>query len=181
LEVLPLEVKSDKRAVLSKEVLDSVLRFDPELGRFFWKVKRWFGGKAGDQAGSNHCGYRVIRFNGHTYSEHHLVWLHVYGEWPSQNLDHINRIRNDNRPENLRLASRAQNNINHGIRKDAKVRYKGVCYNPRLRKYVAQISLDKKVRHIGVYVTPEEAAHAYNCAAIQLHGEFAVLNPAGVV
>jgi len=179
LEVLPLEVKSSKRTALSKDILDSVLHFDPGLGRFFWKVKRWYGGEVGTLAGGNHCGYRVIRLNGYIYSEHHLVWLHVYGEWPSENLDHINRIRDDNRTENLRLASRAQNNINHGIRKDARVRYKGVCYNLRLRKYVAQISLDKKVRHIGVYTTPEEAAHAYNKAAIQLHGEFAVLNPIG--
>lgn len=170
---------TDKNATLTKERLDSLLRYDPKSGHFYWKVKKWYGCEIGDLAGSVRQGYRVIRIDGKLYPEHRLVWLHLYNTFPEGSLDHKNRIRDDNRPDNLRLATPGQNNINHGIRKDAKVKYKGVCYNPRLRKYVTQISLDKKVRHVGVYTTPEEAAHAYNKAAIELHGEFAVLNPVG--
>ena len=57
-------------------------------------------------------GYVVIRYAGKGYKAHRLAWLHVYGRWPNGPLDHINRLKNDNRIENLRETDDALNQHN---------------------------------------------------------------------
>jgi hypothetical protein len=93
-----------------------------------------------------------------------------------QEVDHINGNRLDNRRENLRLATRSQNAKNVGKKPSNKSGFKGVHKHGRNNSWVAQISVENKMIHLGSFKTPEEAALAYNAAAQRLHGEFANFN-----
>ena len=89
-------------------------------------------------------------------------------------IDHINHNKLDNRKSNLRICSERENLINRRISKNNKTGYKGVSLFRK--KYKAQISSNGKFHYLGVFCSEVEAARAYNEAAIELHGEFAVLN-----
>lgn len=97
---------------------------------------------------------------------------------PGLFVDHINRNRLDNRKCNLRFVTRKQNNANRGKNKNkpSTSRYLGVSYDPKRKKWKAQISHYNKNKFIGRYDTEEQAAVAYNVAAIHYHGKFANLN-----
>ena len=94
---------------------------------------------------------------------------------PNFQVDHINGNRLDNRRRNIRLATIGQNNKNK--RSVAKSGYKNVyreeCINLR---WFSKIMVDRKTIHLGCYDSKEEAAIAYNNAAIKYHGQFACLN-----
>jgi hypothetical protein len=76
-------------------------------------MKRWHTRHAGSRAGSPTCrGYREVSVAGLRFKEHRVIFAMANGHWPENEVDHINRIRNDNRPQNLRAATRAENNRN---------------------------------------------------------------------
>lgn len=89
-------------------------------------------------------------------------------------VDHINGNTLDNRRENLRICTNSQNVCNKGNYKNSISKYKGVC--PRKDKWLTQIQRNGIKMYIGLYETEEMAAHQYNLAALDLHGEFARLN-----
>lgn len=94
---------------ISQERLKELLSYDPDTGIFKWRVHR-FSVKVGDIAGSlSDSGYVIIGINHRLYRAHRLAWLYVHGYFPENGLDHINRIRNDNRIINLREVSRSCN------------------------------------------------------------------------
>lgn len=108
------------------------------------------------------------------------VYLHnvVMGEIDKNGkvVDHINGDKLDNRRSNLRLITRQQNNMNRGankVRKDT--HYKGVILHES-GKWQARIGIDGKKVYLGYFKTPEDAARAYNDAALKHHGEYAKLN-----
>ena len=90
-------------------------------------------------------------------------------------VDHRSRNRLDNQRRNLRLATSGQNKHNTGPRRGTS-RYKGVCWDVRRGKWTAQIKVQWRKRNLGGFSCEEEAARAYDRAAVILHGEFAVLN-----
>lgn len=96
---------------------------------------------------------------------------------PKDKVDHINGNTLDNRRENLRFVSQSQNMINAGLRSTNKSGYKGVCFVTREKKWLATIWKDGKQKYLGFHNKAEDAAKAYNEAAISLHGEYARLNP----
>jgi len=90
-------------------------------------------------------------------------------------VDHIDRDGLNNRRSNLRIATKAQNNINSLRRaKNKKSKYRGVAYNGG--KWVATIYVNRRRIPVGRFVLEEDAGEAYNKTAIKLYGEFAVLN-----
>lgn len=93
-------------------------------------------------------------------------------------VDHINGNGLDNRRENLRLCTNAQNLMNRGAQRNNTTGYKGVTWDRRekVKKYCAQIKFHKKTLRLGYFKTPEEAARVYDAKARELFGEFAVLN-----
>jgi len=94
-------------------------------------------------------------------------------------VDHINHDMLDNRKENLRICTSSQNVGNSVLSKRSKTGFKGVYYGPSYSKqkpYMAHICKNRKLIHLGMYATIEEAAEAYNKKAIELFGEFANLN-----
>lgn len=91
-------------------------------------------------------------------------------------IDHINRMKLDNRRDNLRICTNSENQRNKISTVNSTSQYKGVSYNPQRRKWVAVIGLNKKTIWIGRFDKESDAALAYNKKAKDLHGEFALLN-----
>jgi hypothetical protein len=114
-------------------------------------------------------GYILNFVKGKIYREHRLIWMYVYGEMPNGMLDHINRIKSDNRIENLRIVSFSENRQNIGKLSNNKSGFKGVWFHKVNKNWCASISVDKKNCHIGSFATKEEAYEAYKTYAEKLH------------
>lgn len=97
---------------------------------------------------------------------------------PSGSLvDHRDSDGLNNQRYNLRVCSSGQNNQH--ARKQHRAtssRFKGVCKRRDCRRWEAYIKVGKKRKHLGLFEGEQDAARAYNTAARELHGEFAVLN-----
>jgi HNH endonuclease/AP2 domain len=159
---------------LTQARLRELLDYNPETGVFVWKMKASMRTKIGSVAGSSHCGrYLQVKVQTKKYLMHRLAWFYSYGVWPANEIDHINGNKIDNRLDNLREASRSQNEANKFIRIDSASRIKGVCWKKQNKKWKAEICVNKKRIYLGYYDTSEDAQAAY-CAAACLHfGEFA--------
>lgn len=153
------------------------LSYDPDTGAFEWAKNRG-NVKAGTKAGTktDARGYLVINFGGRRHYAHRLAWFFAHGEMPTGDIDHINRDPSDNRISNLRLATRSQNLANKKAAGGSS-EFKGVSYHCQRQRWRATI----KDVHLGLFDTEEEAARAYDNAALNLYGEFAGLNFAGAV
>ena len=91
-------------------------------------------------------------------------------------IDHIDHNGLNNRRENLRLATPSQNQANsYGKRFGKYSKFKGVTFN-KIGGWQAQIGKNNKMIYLGCFSKEEDAARAYNKAAIKLFGEFAYLN-----
>jgi hypothetical protein len=95
---------------------------------------------------------------------------------PTDEVDHRNGNRIDNRRENLRFCNRSQNKANVGPNSNNKAGYKGVYWSKPHKKYRAKIGVMGKNISLGLFIDPKEAALAYNEAAKKYFGEFAGLN-----
>lgn len=93
-----------------------------------------------------------------------------------QKVDHINRNTLDNRKSNLRFVTQSQNMMNAVIRKTNTSGFKGVCFVSREGKWLATIWKDGKQKWLGYFKDKKDAAQAYNKAALELHGQYALLN-----
>lgn len=89
------------------------------------------------------------------------------------NVDHRNQNGLDNRRLNLRAATQSENIANARRRKDNTSGFRGVTFNKRVGRWAAQITVDRKTRGLGYFATAEDAARAYDAAAIEAWGEFA--------
>jgi len=157
---------------LTAERLRELLSYDPDTGFFVWRVQKGRRGNVGERAGSiGGFGYRQVRIDGTTYREHRLAWFYMTGAWPTGEMDHRDTDRTNNAWHNLRLATRSQNMANR--RAKNRHGFKGINYIRKTGRWLAQICVNYKKMHVGVYSTREEAHAAYVEAAIKHHGEFA--------
>lgn len=158
------------------DLLRAKFRYDPETGHLYLRESKRPGVDISSPIGyPNRGGYLRVAMDGKHMNAHRVAWAIYYGDWPDGDIDHINRIPNDNRIANLRLASKSENGANTAPRSECG--RKGVsAYRKGFR---AQIKHNGKVMYLGEFKSIDEAAHAYNKAAIQYFGEFALLNPIG--
>lgn len=98
----------------------------------------------------------------------------VAGTHDGMQTDHIDGDTLNNQSDNLRTCTRAQNLCNSGRQTNNTSDFKGIRASGK--KWRSRIRIDGKLIHLGYYLTPEEAARAYDEAAKELHGEFARLN-----
>lgn len=113
-------------------------------------------------------GYIHIRLLGRKRLAHRLAWFYVHGEWPEDEIDHINGIKDDNRICNLRKATRGQNEWNKPISKSNKSGLKGIRWVEKRGKWRA----DCGRRTVGYFKTKEGAELALNEYRVSHHGEF---------
>lgn len=156
------------RKELSQSRLKSLLHYDPDTGVFIRRISTSSRVKPGDIDGSkNGDGYILIMVDSKRHLAHRLAWLYMHGVWPTDQIDHINGDRADNRRCNLREATRAENAQNTIARPNNKVGYLGVTKDRS--KYKAQIGVDGAIINIGLFATPEQAHQAYLAAKAKLH------------
>jgi HNH endonuclease len=121
--------------------------------------------------------WRAIRYSGRKHGRRTALLHRFIMDAPDGvQVDHINQDPLDNRRSNLRLATNSQNNCNKGRHIDSSTGFKGVWRHKKLGAFQAGIEHQGKKYHLGYFTTAEEAARAYDIAALMLHGEFARVN-----
>lgn len=124
--------------------LKEYLSYDELTGHVTWIKKPSKNIYIGTRAGyDTDTGYRIVTFKGKKIPEHRLIWCLVYGAFPKHEIDHINQIRDDNRLANLREVTRSENMRNR-TRKDSRLDEIGIWYCKRRKRYIAEITLNKK-------------------------------------
>ena len=145
------------KELLTQERLKELLSYDCETGLFTrrYSMNRH---KEGSIAGAPHNkGYVQIMVDLKNYLAHRLAWLYVYGKFPDGQIDHINRIKTDNRIANLRDVDGSINQLNNGLRKHNSSGATGVMKDTRSNKWEAQIIFENKRYYLGRYDTVAEA------------------------
>ena len=161
--------KDTTNGLISQKQLKDYLEYR-EDGHLYRLVRTSNRINVGDRFGNyTPYGYIVGRVFGVSVFEHRLVFLYHTGYLPSE-VDHINGVRDDNRIENLRGVSRAQNQYNRKPNKRCKSVYKGVDY--KNGKWRARIGGE----HLGYFSDEIEAAKAYDNAANKIFGQYARIN-----
>jgi outer membrane protein assembly factor BamB len=154
---------------LTAKVARSLLSYDRDTGELRWRVRPVANIPAGTIAGRvNGSGYWQTNVRGRKYSNHRLAWLIVTGEWPKGQIDHVNRIRSDNRFCNLRDVSGSENCLNRDYRF---TNPRGVSFVQRTEKWQVQVCLYRQVKYIGQYADRDVAISAYANAVASLRGE----------
>ena len=103
---------------LTQKELKVFLHYCPTSGVFTRSITVCNKARKGDKiSGKTTKGYIRVRIKRTEYYAHRLAWLYVYGEWPKDQIDHINRDKSDNRITNLRDVTCSENNRNKGPRK----------------------------------------------------------------
>lgn len=143
--------------------------YNPETGSITWAVRR-FGVRYGSEAGTDHKGYKRVKIDSKLILAHRLAWAIHYGVWPSEELDHINRNRSDNRIANLRESSRSGNMVNRAYPKGSS----GVTGVSKHKSgWQASIRVNGKSVYLGVFQTIEEAAKVRAASEKLEYGQFA--------
>lgn len=161
---------------MNKEDLEFVkaqIGYDPKTGLLYWKT-RGIKGRRKTPGGIDNKGYLKIRLGylGRFFA-HNIVWLLHNDAWPIMFLDHKDRDPLNNRIENLRLATPAQNAQNVGLNITNKSGIKGVHYEKGRKVWRAMIRINKIKKSLGQFKTKEEAATARQIAEVTFFGEFA--------
>jgi hypothetical protein len=153
--------KDRTKQMPSRERIIELLDYDQETGDFRWKQPVATHTKVGNIAGGicPTTGYRRIRVDGIKYKASRLAWLMVYGDPVPFEVDHINRIRADDRIANLRNGE-ADNMRNKSVYKTNKVGVAGVNFNVRHGKWISRIQVAGKRISLGYFDTADEAIAA---------------------
>jgi hypothetical protein len=169
--------------MINQKVLKEFFTYDKDLGCFIRIKKSGQKGFVGQLCNSkNKGGHIQISINGRTYLAHRLAWLYVYGEFPKNQIDHINCIRDDNRIINLRIATNQQNSFNR-IKALGISGLKGVQWDKVKRKWLVNPVIDNKRHYLGYFNDKQNAYIAYLNFCKNNHGDFfcnKLLNKGGI-
>lgn len=184
------------RPLPDRALLLAMFDYDPDAGTLTWKSlgpdhftdtkTSWkpeslarahnahYAGKLAFTAKNQ--GYHRGKIDGVHYSAHRVIWKMATGEEPAS-IDHINGDRADNRLSNLRACTHAENCRNYAKKPVGSSKYRGVCWVKRDNSFAASISIGNgKKLSLGHHQEEINAARAYDKAAREHHGRFAVLN-----
>ena len=156
------KVRPNHNPRITGEDLRMVLKYDMDTGYFILRKGFRMGGakspKPGDRIGKeDEMGMRHIRLYARIYPEHTLAWLYMYDKYPHNGLEHLNRDRGDNRAVNLLEIRSDHLDYDKGMTKST---FKGVFYNARDKKWIAQIGINGITKYLGRFDKMEDAEGA---------------------
>jgi hypothetical protein len=139
---------------ITQQYLRDRYDYNQETGDLLYKYdsgNRKRGTKVGWLGGP---GYLMLGIGKKQYYQHHIIWVYMTGEWPTQDIDHINQNSLDNSWSNLRQVSHSANNYNNPAsqREDY-----GVYWNVAKGRWKAQIWEGGKAKHLGYAFNKQQA------------------------
>ena len=150
---------------MSKIILNHEFKYeDDKLYKIHKQSKKWIC-LSNNKPGTR--GYIQIRINGRTYSLHRLIYLYHNPKWnihdisPENEIDHDDRVKGNNKIENLRIIDNSGNNRNKDKRPNCSSIYKGVYWDKRMNKWIARISINGKKIILGYFDDENEAGLMY--------------------
>jgi len=161
------------KANLTAQQLRDLLSYNPASGDFVRIAHAYQNSGRRSAVGAigrvTNAGYHLIGVRGNYYTAHRLAWLYVYGRWPVHHIDHIDGNPLNNRINNLRECSHAQNMQN--MRRAHADSASGLlgAYQ-RGHKWVSMICHGRRQMYLGTFNTAEEAHAAYIEAKRNIHG-----------
>lgn len=163
-----------KPAPMDFAVFNDRFKYDPSVGGscLVYKKEVLSGTRPirkGTPAGCKHTNYWVIAVDKRQYKVHRIVWMLHKGEDFEANIDHINGDGFDNRIENLREATSADNRQNIAVPKNNKSGFIGVAWQESTKRWSASIMANGVRTFLGYYQTPEEGFEVYAKAKRELH------------
>lgn len=145
--------------MITQKIVKEKLIYNADTGSFRWKsvyCPRISDGESAGFIGGD--GYHAISINGKAYKAHRIAWLYTYGYMPENCIDHINRVKTDNRIKNLREATRVCNARNAGIFSHNKGGVRGVHFIKSVKRWNAQIKVNGSSKSLGNFKSKVEAA-----------------------
>lgn len=178
--------KVERRPMPSQELLNQLLRYDPETGKLYWKERppslfsggkypperaaaAWNGDNAGREAfiSNDGAGYKSGAIFNKKYRAHRIIWRMVTGEVPDQ-IDHADHERSNNRWSNLRAVTQVHNSRNMRLRASNPSGICGVHFARRERKWLAHIGVGGRFKFLGYFASMAEAMAARKSAEMAL-------------
>ena len=153
---------------MTQEYLKSILTYDTSTGIFTWN--KTGKGRRNKTAGTESDGYIHVTISGKRYRAHRLAFLYMTGINPSNQIDHINHKRNDNRWSNLREVTNDENRKNLARLDRNKSGVTGVHLSRRKNrknKWIAKIVVKNKQIFLGQYVDFDDAVKARKKAEVK--------------
>lgn len=135
--------------------VNQFVKYDPTTGVFLRRSTNKPTGKV------NKDGYLEVQVSKRRYLAHRLAWLLSHGAWPEHSIDHANRIKTDNRIENLRYLTPSQQSQNTNINSRNVSGYRGVSWDSAVGKWRARIRVNNKKYSLGYFDDALDAYHAY--------------------
>jgi len=170
---------------LTQNDVRELINYDPETGKCYWRTRdvKWFkDGKftaphSANMWNAQWAGTEITRktnkghYNCSLFYQrimvHHLIWMYMIGEWPKEQIDHINGIPNDNRWCNLREVTSAENQKNMKRPVNNTSGSIGVVRNKAANKWQANIGVNGKSVYLGLFEKFEDAVAARKAAEIK--------------
>jgi hypothetical protein len=154
--------------------LKQVLRYDEDTGLLYWTECLSPVAQVGAVAGTlQSSGYITVGLDGKILRAHRIAWALHYDELPPKFVDHKNRVRSDNRIDNLRASTVVSNAYNQGLASNNKSGVKGVCWDNTKQMWRVMGSVDGKRKRLGYFEDLTEASQVMHNFRLQNHGEFA--------
>jgi hypothetical protein len=146
--------------MITQHELKRRLHYDPNTGIWTWLAGPRRGKRAGWlQGNARGQPYWTVFVDRRRVVSSHVAFFYMTGEWPTAEMDHINRVGTDDRWLNLRAVSRAQNEWNKQKYRNNKSGAKGVYFQHG--KWIARIRRNGIRQTLGNFSTSHEAAAAY--------------------
>jgi hypothetical protein len=157
--------------IVDQATLHKAVSYDPDTGEFSCLAPTGPRSVVGERIDAlDDKGYRRVRLFGKKFFAHRLAWLYVTGNWPVDQIDHINLDKGDNRFSNLREANAYQNGYNSSA-KNAQGLPKGVVPLPN-GKFYAHCRHEGKDHYLGTHDSVPAAKQARDSFAREFHGDF---------
>lgn len=160
----------EEQMTLTQDYLKKI--FDYKDGNLIRKIKSSNRTKIGDIAGSNNGnGYLRVSVLGKYFYAHRIIFMWHFGHFPNE-IDHIDGNRKNNKINNLRKATHAQNGKNLTLRHSNKIGISGVRFDDDRKKWHSSISVEKKKIHLGRFDNIDQAIAARKKAEIEFFGQW---------